>query len=163
MPTWSGIRKKLEDDYLAPSLRGHIQYFATSYSKSADREGRAAIRYDGKEIIKGCYWNNWMKAEEFPNDETYEKRINEEFAYMDDTALKLGVFDQRCFYVAFNEFDNQSIEDSLNSDDLIVRIFAILDRRIGKRKLISLKKTVDDEGEIFRMFFNIRAQAEGLL
>jgi hypothetical protein len=35
---------------------------ATSYSRSHDHEGRAAIRYDGKEIIKGCYWNNWAKA-----------------------------------------------------------------------------------------------------
>ncbi len=34
------------DDYLCPALRGHIQYFATSYSKSADPEGRAAIRVD---------------------------------------------------------------------------------------------------------------------
>ena len=41
MSTWSGIRNKLESDYLCPALRGHIQYFATSYSKSADHEGRA--------------------------------------------------------------------------------------------------------------------------
>lgn len=43
MATWSGIRKKLEGDYLAESLRGHIQYFATSYSYCSDHEGRAAI------------------------------------------------------------------------------------------------------------------------
>ena len=52
MSTWSGIRHKLETEYLAPSLRGHIQYFATSYSKSPDHEGRAAIRYNGKEIVQ---------------------------------------------------------------------------------------------------------------
>ena len=46
MSTWSGMRNKLENDYLCPALRGHIQYFATSYSKSADHEGRAAIRVD---------------------------------------------------------------------------------------------------------------------
>ena len=56
MATWSGMRKKLEREYLAESLRGHIQYYATSYRKSPDHEGRAAIRYDGKEIIKGCYY-----------------------------------------------------------------------------------------------------------
>ena len=42
MSTWSGIRNKLENDYLCPALRGHIQYFATSYSKSADHEGRGS-------------------------------------------------------------------------------------------------------------------------
>lgn len=69
MATWSGIRKKLETEYLAQSLQGHIQFYATSYSRSHDHEGRAAIRYDGKEIIKGCYWNNWAKAGMFPKDE----------------------------------------------------------------------------------------------
>lgn len=27
MSSWSGIRKKLETEYLATSLRGHIQYY----------------------------------------------------------------------------------------------------------------------------------------
>lgn len=44
MATWSEIRNKLEKNYLAESLRGHIQYYAISYSKSPDHEGRAAIR-----------------------------------------------------------------------------------------------------------------------
>ena len=52
MSTWSGIRNKLESDYLCPALRSHIQYFATSYSKSADHEGRAAIRVDGVEVLR---------------------------------------------------------------------------------------------------------------
>lgn len=163
MPTWSHIRKKLESEYLAQSLRGHIQYYVTSYSKSPDHEGRAAIRYDGKEIIKGCYWNNWVKAALFPKDEKYENRMKTEMAYMDDTALKLGVFDQRCFYKAFAEFDNQSIEISLRSDDLIVRIFAILDRRIGKRRLIMMKESLTEEPDILLEFYAIRAKAEGLL
>ena len=108
MATWSGIRKKLETEYLAQSLQGHIQYYATSYSRSHDHEGRAAIRYDGKEIIKGCYWNNWSKAGMFPQDEKYEKRIKVENAYMDDVAIKLGIFDQRCFYNAFAEFEAEN-------------------------------------------------------
>lgn len=163
MSTWSGIRKKLETEYLAQSLQGHIQYYATSYSKSPDHEGRAAIRYDGDEIIKGCYWNNWIKADLFPKDEKYEKRIKVENAYMDDTALKLGVFDQRCFYNAFAEFDNQNIETSLKSEDLIVRIFAVLDRRVGKRRLALMKETIAGESDTFQEFYAIRAKAEGLL
>lgn len=160
MATWSGIRNKLENDYLAESLRGHIQYFATSYSKSHDHEGRAAIRYDGKEIIKGCYWNNWMKAHLFPKDDTYERRMSVENAYMDDTALRLGVFDQRCFYRAFDEFDNQSIEKSLKSENLLVRIFAILDRRVGKRKLKEIQENILDEPVTFQEFYAIRVNAE---
>ena len=63
--TWSGIRNKLEKDYLCPALRGHIQYFATSYSNSAEHEGRAAIRMDGEEVLRSNYYtyfgNVWTK------------------------------------------------------------------------------------------------------
>lgn len=162
MATWSGIRKKLESEYLAKSLQGHIQYYATTYSRSHDHEGRAAIRYDGKEIIKGCYWYNWTKADQFPKDEKYERRMREENAFMDDTALKLGVFDQRSFYAAFQEFDQQSIEKSLKSENLIVRIFAVLDRRVGKRRLLMMKDTIEQEPNTFKEFYAIRARAEDI-
>ena len=78
-------------------MRENIQYYATTYSKSPDHEGRAAIRLDWKDIIEGCYWNNWYKAHLFPIDDKYALRIEREFAYIDDTAIQLGVFDQRCF------------------------------------------------------------------
>lgn len=160
MATWSGIRNKLENEYLAECLRGKIQYYATTYSKSHDHEGRASIRYCGKEILRGCYWNNYAKAHLFPQDEKLQQRMDMEFAFIDDTALKLGVFDQRCFYNAFYEFDNQSIENSLISDDLIVRIFAILDRRIGKRRLLTIKENIFNEPDTFQEFFAIRAKEE---
>lgn len=110
MSTWSAIRNKLETEYLTDSLRGHITYYCTSYSKSPDHEGRASIRLDGKEMVSGCYWNMYFKADQFPHDEKYERRMKEEFPFIDETALKLGIFDQRCFYRAFDEFDDQSIE-----------------------------------------------------
>jgi len=163
MSSWSGIRKRMESEYLAESLKGDISYFATSYSRSPDHEGRAAIRYKGKEIIKGCYYHNWTKAESFPKDEKYERRMSEEFAFMDDTAIKLGVFDQTCFYRAFDEFDNQSIEKSLYSENMLVRIFAVLDRRVGKRKLISMKESIENEPDSIKEFFAIRMNAEGIV
>ena len=162
MATWSGIRHKLETEYLALSLRGHIQYFATTYSKSPDHEGRASIRYNGKEIIKGNYWNQYVKAHLFPKDDTYDRRMRESFLFIDNTALELGVFDQRCFYQAFDEFDNQSIDKSLSSDNLIVRIFAILDRRVGKRRLFSMRELMENQLSVFQEFYAIRMHHEGL-
>ena len=161
---WSAIRHKLENEYLAESLRGHIKYFATSYNKYPDNEGRASILLDGKEIIEGSYCEQWSKAHLLPKDENYElRRAHDEFPIMDDVALQFGQFDQRCLYRAFDEFDNQSIEKSLSSENAIVRVFAILDRRIGKRRLRAMKDTIYNEGEVFRTFFNIRATAEGII
>lgn len=161
--TWSGIRKKLEEDLLAESLRGHIRYFATAYNRDHDREGSAAILLDGREIIRGCFWNNYAARAEFPQDDKLEKRLSEEFAFMDDTALRLGVFDQRCFYEAFGIFDSQSIDKSLESENELVRIFAVLDRRVGKRRLERMKNNAVNEPEVFRKFLNIRLKAEEML
>lgn len=61
MPTWSGIRNKLEDDYLCPALREHIRYYAVSCSKSDGHEGRAAILLDGVEILRSNYYADTEK------------------------------------------------------------------------------------------------------
>ena len=68
MATWSGIRKKLEEEYLAQSLRGRVRYFCTTYKKSHDREGRAAILVDGREVLQGNYYNLWKTWDLLPHD-----------------------------------------------------------------------------------------------
>ena len=162
MHTWSKMRSKLEKEYLADSLKGHITYFATSFNKAPDHWGRAAILLDGKEVIEGSYCELWSKADKLPKDETLSARLTRVFPYIDETALKYGQFDQQCFYNAFSEFDNLSIEKSLESDDLLVRIFAVLDKRVGKRRLEKLNENTDDKDEIFRRFLHIRMKAEGM-
>lgn len=160
MYNWSSIRRKLEKEYLALSLRGRIQYFVTRYKFSHDQEGRAAILLDGKEVLRGNYYNKFFKSDLFPRDEKCSHRIKNEYSYMDEVALDLGCFDQRCFYSAFEEFDNQSIDESLKSDNLLVRIFAILDRRAGKRRLVKMREGIDNEPELFQFFYKVRADAE---
>lgn len=108
-------KKKVETEYLAQSLQGHIQFYATSYSRSHDHEGRAAIRYDGKEIIKGCYWNNWAKAGMFPKDEKYEKRMKVENAYMDDTAIKLGILTNAVFIMRLQSLIIKILKQALKA------------------------------------------------
>ena len=161
MATWSGIRRKLECEYLADSLRGRVRYFATTYRESHDQEGRAAIIVDGTEVLKGNFYNYWLKNHLLPKDDT---RYNSfEFDVMDETALELGMFDQRSFYRSFAEFDNQPIEKSLVSENLLVRIFAILDRRVGKRRLLALKHQMESEPEILQFFYYMRAEAENIV
>ena len=162
MYSWSSIRYKLEKEYLALSLRGRIQYFVTRYKFSHDQEGRAAILLDGKEVLRGNYYNKFFKSDLFPRDEKYSHRIRNEYSYMDEVALDLGCFDQRCFYSSFEEFDNQSIDENLKSDNLLVRILAILDRRIGKRRLLKIREEIENEPEIIQFFYNVRVEAEHL-
>ena len=57
----------------------------------------------------------------------------------------------------------QDSNHSLKSDNMIVRIFAILDRRVGKRRLINMYPTIDPQEEVFKLFYSIRTNAERLV
>lgn len=75
-------------------------------------------------------------------------------------AERNGEFDQNTFYRAYDEFISQGIDESLRSDSLLVRIFAVLDRRCGKRRLLDMLNITDDENTVFLTFLQIRADAE---
>lgn len=149
MKSWSLIRKKLEQDYLADSLKGHIKYFVTRYRKSHDEEGRASILFDGKEIIRGCF----LKWQE--NRFDIEENCN-------SLAIELNAFDQCDFYYSFYIYENQSIEESLHSENMLVKIFAIFDRHVGKRTLIKMQESIENEPSFIQDCFKIRISAEGI-
>ena len=163
MPAWSGTRKKLEEDYLCPALRGRVRYFATTYSKCPDHEGRAAILVDGVEVLRSSYYEfapaYWKLQSELRQSSDWLEAARR----ASRTVLEDGLFDQRDFYAAFQRFDNQSIEASLADENPIVRIFALLDRRLGKRRLAALKGTMEQELDWVRPFCLLRMEAEGLL
>ena len=56
----------------------------------------------------------------------------------------------------------RSIEASLASENPIVRIFALLDRRLGKRRLAALEETMEQELDWVRPFYFLRMEAEGV-
>lgn len=149
MKSWSLIRKKLEEECLADSLKGHIKSFATRYRKSHDQEGRASILFDGEEIIKGCF----LKWEE--NRFDIEENCN-------TLAVELNAFDQIDFYYAFYVYENQSIEKSLQSENMLVKILEIFDRSVGKRTLLKLQESIENEPGFIQEVFSIRAHAEGI-
>ena len=163
MATWSGIKNKLENDYLCPALRGHIQYFVTRYHEAHDQEGRAAIRLDGEEVLRSDHYdyqeNYWNRFNQLRADLT--EKDDYQLAY--EGTLNDGCFDQRVFYNAFHLFDNQSIEESINSDNPLVRVFALLDRRLGKRRLLAMKEKMEQELPWVRAFYVIHMQAEELM
>lgn len=174
MKSWSDIRKTLEQDRLAPSLRGRVQYFITRYHHAHDRDGsRIAIRVDGTEVFK----SNTFEAMAM-DDELY-RRFNEDLSgfgwreYCEhkweqwknvrETELAEGVAEGSSIYHAFREYDTQPIEQSLDSPNALVRVLALLDRRVGKRRLAMIKERgFDGEPEWVRFFYRLRLDAEGL-
>lgn len=165
MPTWSGTRKKLETDYLCPALRGRVRYFAATYRKSHDRGmNRVAILVEGTEVLKSdcvTYFHVlWQRARDYQDEQGLNWR--EAALRAGQTVLEDGLFDLWDFYAAFQEFDNQSIGASLSSKNPLVRVFALLDRRVGKRRLAALADTMESELDWVQPFYRLRMEAEGL-
>ena len=160
MHAWSKIRQKLEQEYLAESLRGRLTYFVTNYHIMPDGdEGRAAIRLDGAEILKsnffermGRQWHHYYAAKSQRDAAAWRQSALD--------ALHDGTFYQMDFYRAFYEFDSQSIAESLRSENALVRMFVLLDRRTGKRTLEKLRSTAGNLPQWLQMIYYIRLEAE---
>lgn len=56
-----------------------------------------------------------------------------------------------------------SIEECLNSEDYILRLFAVLDARVGKRRIQKLLDHIEEEPEWFRKWILLRTGMEKLL
>ena len=107
--------------------------------------------------------NYWNRYQALRREGVGEDDPKAPFRLAHEGTLNDGCFDNGFFYEAFHEFDNQSIEKSLVSENPLVRIFAFLDRRLGKRRLLALEESMERELPWVRAFYVIRMQAEGLM
>ncbi len=143
---WSSLRKKLEEDRLCPALRGHVQYFLTRYREAPDGYGRFAVRVDGEEWLHGGYLEVATKAPP-------------RFQY---PAELCGVYDEWEFVKSVEAYaDELPIHEALVHENPIIRMFAVLDRRIGQRRLPEIAAALDDQPEWLRRFYQLRLDAEG--
>lgn len=170
MKSWKDAKKRLEEEFLAPSLRGRVSYFVTRYSHAHDEAGRVAILVDGKEVLRSFDIDWWMHYNE------YESEARRRFPELDDMepiafwhrlfdkAADLGCITIGTFYDACDTYMNESVEESLNGKNGVVKLFAILDRRVGKRRLRALWDAGwGSEPEYLLPFFILRLQAEGVI
>lgn len=134
---WSKTKKQLES-FICDSLKGRIKFHCSNY-RIQDGIGRTYITLDGKEIFNMCT----LKRDYYGN-------------------RKAGVVSQVEFMEVLGEYFHSSIEKCLKSNNLIINILLILDRRIGKRTLLSMKEKIDNTVDIIKYLYNIRCNAEGL-
>jgi hypothetical protein len=153
------MRKRLEQENICPALLGRVRYFATRYRKAHDSEGGVAVKVDGREVLRSDFFK-WVKL--MYTDRPYEEFKEKHWDEINMDTHEKGGFDQFGFYAAFYKYDNQSIEQSLCSDDAIVRMFAVMDKRAGKRTLQKLLPSIDEQPEWLRFFYRLRMDSENI-
>ena len=163
--SWSGMRKYLEQDMLADSLQGRIRYGCTTY-----------VGMDGCRIFEVCIDGvqvkrfSWETVNTYFIDNRYTKNaapsgIGEYWAEFWELLEKYPI-DQRTEYTdgefceALEIYRNQNIRESIFSSNPIIRMFAVLDRRVGKRTISKMKNIIDEQPEWLRQFYKLRIDAE---
>lgn len=166
---WSKLRKRLEN-LICESLRERVKFTVTNYGKAHDQLGRAFISVDKNEVFNMCTLtsNNALfeKEEELLNDLQlkYDVFNEEQNCSIQDKAHEIimteGVFAQYDFFEAVEQYLNSSIEVSLQSNHIIIMILSLIDRRVGKRTLIRIKESIQQEHKIVQFFYTLRCEAE---
>ena len=163
--SWSGMRKYLEQEMLADSLKGRIRYGCTAYTGMDDChifdiciDGKQVKRFS-LETANTYFIESGFSSKDHPMDSR---------EYWDGFWQLLSAhpienrteYTDEEFCAALEEYRNQNILKSIDSTDPIVRMFAILDRRLGKRTLARVRKSVSDQSRWLQQFYLLRLQAE---
>ena len=165
--SWSNMRKYLEKEIIAECLKGKIRYGCTTY-KGMDDFKIFEICIDGKqakrfsiETVNTYFINNGFKTNCNPIGKI--EYWSEFWEILDKTPMESrSEFTEEEFCEALREYRNQNIQSSLFSDNPLVRMFAVLDRRIGKRTLLNVKNSVSAQPEWLQQFYNLRISAESV-
>ena len=150
--SWSGMRKYLEQEMTADSLKGRIRYNCTEYVGMDGChifemfiDGRCFKRFSW-ETVNTYFINSGMKENNDPHGvHAYWDGFWELVESTPVTARTEYTDSEFCNALA--EYRQQDIADSLSADDPVVRMFALLDRRTGKRTLMKLKSAASAQPE----------------
>ena len=133
--SWSGLKKQM-NDLLCDSLKGKITYFYTNYHEVHNAYGRATINYNKKELVAFTWMEMYEQdadaAEQWNEGKSYDEMLKEK--WMPECTLC-----EANFIDSLTIFLKTDIATSLHSDNYLLRIFAFMDRRVGKRTLSKIK------------------------
>ncbi len=165
LSSWSGIRKYLEEEMLANSIKGRVRYGCTTYIGMDDCkifevcvDGEQVKRFS-LETVNTYFINNGLKMNNNPVGKV--EYWTGFWQALDSIPLKLRTeYTDDEFCDALRTYRNQDIQMSINSENPMIRMFAILDRRLGKRTLENILHTVDNQPLWLQRFYNLRLESE---
>lgn len=141
--SWAGLKKQLSEA-LCDALKNRVTYFLTRYHDVHNSYGRAAILLDGKELV--CF--SWIEMYYQERDITPLYDETPGLPYEELVEKMKPTWDANCTYCEMDfleavlKFRSMPIQEALESENYIIKVLAIMDRRVGKR---TLSKILDDE------------------
>lgn len=163
--SWSALKKQM-NDLLCEPLKDRITYFYTRYHKERGSFGRATINLDKAEIV-AFSWDigidvQWEDEYAACNQNPDVDQAVIHNTLMNEKWMPQGTLCHRDFLDAVTTYLKVDVATALHSDNYILRIFAYMDRRVGKRTLVKIRDEVEALPEWVGQFYRIRCEAEGI-
>ena len=151
---WSKLKSRVEG-FFAPSVAGREELRDPWYRSTGQMVGRGWMTLDGEEIgsFSDAKWwkEHWRRRQQY--GETWE-----------DVEIGLheaGLLSRNDFYEALYRYLEISLEDAMASENPIARGLAMLDGRLGKRRLRTLHLP-PAEHPLVHLLLAVRCEAEGV-
>ncbi len=155
---WSKVKKLVENSF-AESVKGRVQIYSTHYQCSC---GRGWITIDGKElvdlstmlssIIYRCAYHESTNTI-FPK----HPAVPDENRTL-DKLVEDGEFSRFDLHFACFDYLHQSIKDSLESENPLIKSLTVLNAKVGKGKLSEIAK--QNLHPLTRALLDFRLEAE---
>ena len=165
---WSKEKKHLEAR-LAERLIGKIEYNLEGGRKTTwGATYKVEIRYNKKSLVKFGEGINYRTSyyESLERAKLEEITWTKEESYMLYLKAQQRLWDEEIytidlFFRGMVEYLSLSIEDALKHDEWMIRLFAIMDKRLGKRGLLKLEKEINAYPKMLQIIFKVRMKEEG--
>jgi len=145
---WSKLKTRVRN-LICPELKDRIDFHLTSYRKSHDGADKVWISVDGKRVFS-CKHYPYEFAERY----AYWAGLRGE--QIKDYIQEREIHNPKDFGDAMRLYMDLTIGEALKNSDPLVRAFAIVDRRVGKRTLDKTEIT-DSEHSLVKSFYELRS------
>jgi hypothetical protein len=134
---WSKLKARVES-FICEELQSRVSLFNTWYKNGGSpARGRGAVLLD-KVIIFEADTDKWLRNRDY-----------------------IGIIERKEFISLLEEYLELSIEEALNSKHVLIKGLAVIDRRVGKRRLMELDFTELDNEFLFKLY-KARCEVEGI-
>ena len=174
---WTKVKRNIES-LICDKLKHRLSIRLTQYNVSLWEKKRIWITLDKKEIFNASSANYLMEHDKLwaeikkETDKPFPDCLYECFPEfigktndLDYTTVILenkGIFNVYLVYDAFIQYPQLSIDNALNSESVIIKAFALLDKRLGKRKLKNLRYS-SNVHPLISEFYKLRCKVEGIM
>ena len=159
---WSKVKKLVENSF-AESVKKRVKVYSTHYSLCTC--GRGWITVDKKELVNLCTEQSRNKYKSlFHESSNVNCAVHSAVPDEERTPNKLvedGEFSRFDLHIACWDYLHQSIKDSLESENPLIKSLAVLSVKVGKGRLIEIAK--QNLHPLTRALLDFRLEAESEL